>query len=42
MLFKIENLSHEGRGITHYDDEHHAIEKHGKKYLYVMLCLMKR
>lgn len=31
LIFNIESLSHEGRGIAHYHDEHHPIEKHGKK-----------
>lgn len=30
-IFKIERLSHEGRGIAHYADEQHPKDKHGKK-----------
>ena len=31
-IFKVERLSHEGRGIAHYGtDEQHPTEKHGKK-----------
>jgi hypothetical protein len=41
--FQIEAFSHEGRGIAHYGTHpDHPKEKHGKKFLFVMLSWVKQ